>query len=93
VLPYKNNPDTILKDGTKEQSMDTLEKYHLEFLLRNNVRTRLSTPSAGRTETTINIQASDDWVVTGTYADNQLQKFSLKKVDYQNKEATDYGRD
>lgn len=51
------------------------------------------TPPSQPGETTVNIQASENWVVIGQYQGSRLQSVRLEKIAPLESEALLYGRD
>ena len=67
--------------------MSSLDKINVQILHGSDLSTHLPATPIQTGETTIHIQTSQDWVVTGKYRDNVLHAISLNKLDQQESEA------
>jgi len=67
--------------------MFSLDKINVQILPGSDLPTHLPATSVQTGETTIHIQTSQDWVVTGKYRGNVLHAISLNKLDQQESEA------
>ena len=66
--------------------MSSLDKINVQILHRSDIPTHLPATPAQPGETTINIQTTQSWVVTGKYRDNVLHTISLNKLVRQESE-------
>ena len=83
-----SHPQTIPTDGKhQELIMFSLDKINVQILHGSDLPTHLPATSVQPGETTIHIQTSQDWVVTGKYRDNVLHAISLNKLGQQESQA------
>jgi hypothetical protein len=72
--------------------MSHLSNHFNVQLLYEHASTR-TTPTPEPGDATVNIQASENWVVIGQYRDSRLQSVRLEKLPPRESESATHGRD
>jgi hypothetical protein len=86
------HPYTIPEDGNqKECTMSSLHQIDVQLVHGSDSPLEIATAPPQTGDYTINIQASEEWVITGKYRDNMLCALTLNRQTHPESEVESYG--